>query len=215
MSTHRLLRLSGAVLVLGGILFAIGNLLHPTTHSPAAYASPLWTEAHVTFMVGMIGILLGLPALYATSAERTGWLGLIGFIAFFAGVAYTLGGSWFEAFGVPELDDAAIHTVEHGVAVPFNIVGALLFLSGQIAFGIALYRARVAPRVACGLMILTGIALLPASGLSGEAAGMTIIATTAILGLSLALLGAALYKSAAGAPALDEAVAPAPASAVA
>ena len=60
-SQSRLQKLGGLALVIGGLLFTIGNLLHPTEHSAKAHEAATWTAADVIFMAGMIGILLGLP----------------------------------------------------------------------------------------------------------------------------------------------------------
>ena len=191
------LRLSGAALLLGGVLFAIGNLLHPTTHSPSAHEATTWQAAHVTFMVGMIGILLGLPGLYGHLANRLGWLGLVGYGAFFAGMAATLGGSWFEAFGVTSLDEASIHAVEHGSGVAFNVIGGLLFVGGQILLGIVFYRSRAVARLAAVVMVGAGIVLLvPVGGAESETAGILTIASTAALGLALAYMGAGVVRDA-------------------
>lgn len=214
-SQFTLQRLGGAALLVGGVLFSIGNLLHPTEHSAEAHEAATWTAAHVTFMIGMLGILLGLPALYVRVAQRTGLLGLIGYTAFFLGVAWTLGGSWFEAFGIPALDEAAIHDVEHGPGVPYNIVGALLFVLGQIAFGVALYRARVQPRAAALAMVASGLALLPASGFTGPVAGAFLIACTAILGISLAAFGRVLLAPEQTPSELGDAVVQAPSQSIA
>jgi hypothetical protein len=181
--------LSGVALLIGGLLFSIGNLLHPTEHSAAAHESATWSAAHITFMVGMLGILLGLPALYARQAHRIGLLGLVGYTAFFIGIAWTLSGSWFEAFGIPHLDEASIHAVEHGSGVPYNVVGGMLFILGQVAFGYALFRTRAYPRVPSLAMVVAGVALLPASGMTGPTGGVILIACTAVLGFALAYLG--------------------------
>jgi len=191
-SQSTLQRLSGFALIAGGLLFAIGNLLHPTEHSPSAHESATWTVAHLTFMLGMLGILLGLPALYARQSERIGMLGLIGYTAFFVGVGWTLGGSWFEAFAIPDLDEVSIHAVEHGTGVPYNVAGGMLFILGQIAFGYALFRTRTYPRPASLAIVVSGAVLLPASGVTGPVGGVFLIACTAVLGFALAYLGRCL-----------------------
>lgn len=200
----RLIRLSGLALVIGGVLFAIGNLLHPLEHSEDAHHAATWVMAHVTFMVGMIGLLLGLPMLYARQAERAGWLGLIGFIAFFAGIATTLGGSWFEAFAVPHLDEATIDAIETGDAVRFNLPGGMLFMLGQVLFGIATYRARHYSRAAALVIVASGVLLLPASAMTGEVGGAMLIGGTAALGFALAYLGWTLLGLRAGQAATDD-----------
>ncbi len=197
MSQQTLQRLSGVALLVGGLLFAIGNLLHPIDPSPSkAHASATWMAAHVTFMVGMLGILLGLPTLYTRQAERAGLLGLLGFIAFFLGIASNLTRVWFEAYAVPMLDETAIEAVETGPGVPFMVAGGLLFLAGQIAFGIATYRARVYPPAAALVLIGSGVVLPLALGMTGTVMGLLISAAAAVLGVTLAVLGGVLLISA-------------------
>jgi hypothetical protein len=215
MTPHLRLRLSGLALLLGGLLFAVGNLLHPTTHSPSAHEAATWQAAHVTFIVGMIGILLGLPGFYGHRAHRLGLPGLVGYVAFFAGMAATLGSSWFEAFGVTALDEPAIHAVEHGSGVTFNVIGGLLFVGGQILLGVALYRSREAARLAALVMVGAGIVLfVPVGGAESASAGMLTIASTAALGLALAFFGVEVLRVEADSP-RQAGAAPAPASSAA
>jgi hypothetical protein len=198
MSPQSLYRLSGVALLIGGILFAIGNLLHPTTHSPSAHGAATWQAAHVTFMVGMIGILLGLPGLYGHLAHKLGRLGLAGYVAFFAGMAATLGSSWFEAFGVTSLDEPSIHAVEHGSGVAFNILFGLLFVGGQMVLGFVFYRSRVVARLAALALVGSAIVLLvPVGGAESESAGILTIASTAALGIAFACIGAGVVRQAA------------------
>lgn len=206
----RLIRLSGLALVVGGLLFAIGNLLHPLEHSEEAHHAATWVTAHVTFMVGMIGMLLGLPMLYARQAERSGWLGLIGYTAFFVGIVATITGSWFEAFVVPQIDHAAADAIETGDAARFNLPGGLLFMFGQVLFGIATYRARHYSRAAALVIVASGIFLLPASAMTGKVGGAMLIGGTAVLGFALAYLGWTLLGLRAGQPATEDRTAIAP-----
>jgi hypothetical protein len=190
MSPNALYRLSGVALVIGGLLFTIGNLMHPLDHSAESHQVARWTAAHATFMTGSFGMLLGLPALYVRQSARSGVLGLVAFTMFFIGTASILGGSWFEAFGVPVLDEAAIHEVEHGPGVPYNAVTGIMYLVGQVLFAVTMFRARKEGRPATLAFLAASIVLVPMMGFTGDIAGMLIIGATAVIGVALAWHGA-------------------------
>ena len=50
-------------LIAGGVLFAIGNLLHPLQHNDAAYESATWEAAHLT-------IFFSIPLLVLTHGGK-------------------------------------------------------------------------------------------------------------------------------------------------
>ncbi|WP_241831486.1 hypothetical protein [Parafrankia soli] len=47
----------------GGVLFALGNLLHPLEHNEAAEQAATWSAAHLLFGIGGVLIAAGLPLL--------------------------------------------------------------------------------------------------------------------------------------------------------
>ena len=55
----------------GGIMFAVGNLLHPLEHKDAAYHSATWQAAHLTIFFSIPLLVLGLPYLHRRLAART------------------------------------------------------------------------------------------------------------------------------------------------
>ena len=96
MSSTTLYRLSGWSLLVGVVIFALGNLIHPLEHSQAAYLVSTWVEAHVLIIIGSFLLALGLPALYLRQGEKRGVLGLIGLILTLIGLASAISGSWYE-----------------------------------------------------------------------------------------------------------------------
>ena len=58
-------------LFLGGIMFAVGNMLHPLEHKDAAYESATWEAAHLTIFFSLPLLVLGLPYLQRRLAART------------------------------------------------------------------------------------------------------------------------------------------------
>ncbi|UGT39552.1 hypothetical protein LTV02_26265 [Nocardia yamanashiensis] len=59
------LRPRAAALIAGGVLFAIGNGLHPLEHSETAEHAPTWVAAHLTFSAGAVLMAVGLPLVTA------------------------------------------------------------------------------------------------------------------------------------------------------
>ena len=59
-------------LILGGLLFAAGNLLHPLQHNDAAYDAATWEAAHLTVFFSLPLLALGMPALYRCLKARGG-----------------------------------------------------------------------------------------------------------------------------------------------
>ena len=57
-------------LFLGGIMFAVGNMLHPLEHKDAAYESATWEAAHLTIFFSLPLLVLGLPYLQRRLAAR-------------------------------------------------------------------------------------------------------------------------------------------------
>src|SRR4051812_3619064 len=57
-------------LFLGGVVFAIGNLLHPLEHNDAAFTSPTWQAAHLTIFFSIPLLVLGLTYLHRQLTTR-------------------------------------------------------------------------------------------------------------------------------------------------
>jgi len=74
--------------LLAGILFALAAFIHPAGETLADFLSPNWVTAHLLGWVSLILMQLGLMGLYARQVEKTGWLGLVGFILAFIGTAF-------------------------------------------------------------------------------------------------------------------------------
>ena len=56
-------------LFVGGIMFAVGNMLHPLEHKDAAYESATWEAAHLTIFFSLPLLVLGLPYLHRRLAD--------------------------------------------------------------------------------------------------------------------------------------------------
>src|ERR671910_1406029 len=106
MSSSNLLRLGGLAALVGGVLFAISDLLILAEDPDDPIGSI--TSASFALSVGLAlvsAVLLtgGLVGIYAARSGATGVLGLIGFALAFAGGILAAGGVLSEAFVTPAL----------------------------------------------------------------------------------------------------------------
>jgi hypothetical protein len=204
MSTTTLSRLSGLTLMAAFALTLIGGMLNPViggdSHAAPSLAQPFFPAAHLLLFLGEICLLMGLPALYASIAPRTGLLGLSGFVLyFFANATLASFVSAYEAFIVPVLvaDPATSALVTPDGALPSSApfavlqgVGGLVYMLGLVLLGIAVARSRVMPRWTGALMAASPIfLLLPIP----EAPVLTSLLIELPRGLAVAGMGYALF----------------------
>jgi len=146
--------------------------------------------------------VLGMTGLYARQAEKSGWLGLAGYLLLSLWLMIIMGYSFIEAFVLPHsalvtpafvdswmgmLNSTAI-TVDLGILPTLWTLAAPIYLLGGVMFGIATFRARVLPRAA-GVLLAIGTALTPVAAFLPLAAQPKIAIP---VGLALAWLGYAV-----------------------
>ena len=147
-------------LVVGGVLFAVATLLHPSQETPVTI---LETEvrlvgSHGVWIASYVMVLLGLPALYGWQSRILGRSGLVGYVVAFVGTALLAVSSQF-GFLAPVLAKVAPITLDEIAAYPpvviFNGLAALAFMVGYVLFGTAIALSRVLPRWA-GVLVAVG-----------------------------------------------------------
>jgi hypothetical protein len=202
-TASKLIRWAGLAAMVAGVIFAGIQPIHPpdvlssVTTTAWGIITPLKTVMCLLFLLGITGI-------YARQMEKTGWLGLVGFLVFSLGWAITTANVFAETFIMPPLATAAPKFVDSflGVAggrasevnlgaipVLFAVAG-ILYMLGGLLFGIATFRAGILPRWAGGLLAGTA-ALTPLAALLPHA----IQRLAAVpMGLALAWLGYALWS---------------------
>lgn len=168
-----LTRWAGLSAVLAGLGFIIVGIFHPV-NVPSAVTTATWINVHIIATLMCLFGLYGMVGLYATQAERSGWLGLAGFVLFSLWLALSLPFLFLEAFILPGLATAlpafvegflgmltgAGSEVDLGVLPTlWNVSGPILIL-GLLLFGIATFRARMLPRWAGALLALDAV-LIP------------------------------------------------------
>src|SRR5215216_4411757 len=101
-TTATLTRLAGLSAMLAGLCFIVIGMFHPV-NIPSSVTTATWVNVHIfAFALGFFG-LFGMAGLYARQAEKTGWLGLAGFLLFSVWMTLVSGFSFVEAFILPRL----------------------------------------------------------------------------------------------------------------
>ena len=178
-------------LALGGVAFAIGNLLHPLEHSDEAYQATTWQAAHLTIFFSLPLLVLGLPVLHRRLSRRVSRpLATIPVVASVIGLIGIAPGTIIEAFVAPVLGHEGMTALESGGLGVVNGIMGVAYLGGTIALGWAVRRAQVGPRGIGAAIIASAVVLLGVMGATGPAAGVVIIAATVAYGLALSVLAA-------------------------
>jgi len=133
-------RLSGATILLGGLLAAVGYVLEPTTGR-----DPIIVQSSWLIFGGTVLLLIGLPAFHVGQAARTGAFGWWATVVLCGGLAL----SQFPGSVIGWADrqylytDTAFHA---GAAGSVEFLGLLVLAVGVILLAVATFRAGVYPR---------------------------------------------------------------------
>ena len=170
-TSPNLIRWSGLAAMLAGILYIAIQAIHPLDVL-SSVTTTRWAFVHsLSIVMDLLG-LLGVAGLYARQVEKSGWLGLAGYLLFSLFWALTMAFHFLEAFVEPQLATVAPKFVEGllGVvtgapseislgAIPgvYALDGIAGYVLGGLLFGIATFRAGVLPRWAGALLALGAI----------------------------------------------------------
>lgn len=168
-----LIRWAGVSAMLAGICYVIVGVFHPL-NIPQSVTTSRWMIVHVFAIAMSFFGLLGMAGLYARQAEKTGWLGLAGYLLLSLWLALILGFTFVEVFILPVIAATApafvagwlgmftgtASTVDLG-ALPFvwTLTGPIYILGGLL-FGVATFRAAILPRWA-GILLAVGTVIGP------------------------------------------------------
>src|SRR5688572_4689022 len=177
MNTSTLMRWAGLSAMVAGLCFIVVGMFHPL-NVPSSVTTATWVNVHIfAVAMGFFG-LFGMAGLYARQAEKSGWLGLAGFVLFSIWLGLMMPFSFVESFILPRLVTESPAFVEGflgmftGIAsetdlgvLPtlWNISGPMYIL-GPLLFGIATFRAGILPRWA-GALLAVGSVLTPVAAL--------------------------------------------------
>ena len=199
MSSAKLIRWSGLISLLAGVLYALAAFLHPVGEDLAAITSPKWVTAHLVYWVSVILMQLGLVGLYARQVEKAGWLGLAGFVLAFIGTGLVESILIMVSTIMPLIGAEAPTIFDQAMTPPAFLL--LLFIGGfglgYILFGVATMRAGVLPRWS-GLLLIIGVSffMISESPLFDPTLSHVIATIGDVaFGLGLAWAGYALWSS--------------------
>jgi hypothetical protein len=196
MTTLGFIRSGGLLLIVSGLALGYSYISHPERMPPEVLASTDWFWIHVLFAVSLILGLLGTTALYAVSAQRTGLLGLGGYLLLFVGMMMIFGLDYYEVFIAPFLAEHYPQViVDWGagdtmgmVAIAFPLSGSLTVV-GYALLGWAWKRAQVVPGAIAIALIVTALAF--GVGLSPLGGIQLARITAALFGAALVAIGIA------------------------
>ena len=202
-TTPNLIRWAGISAMVAGICYVLVGIFHPL-NILSSVTTTRWAIVHVLAMAMSFFGLLGMAGLYARQAEKTGWLGLAGYLVFSLWLALILGFTFVEVFILPIVATAAPTFVAGwlgmftGTASEIDL-GALpivwtisgpIYILGGLLFGIATFRARILPRWA-GVLLAVGTVIGPVAILFPPELQPKVAVP---VGLALAWLGYALWS---------------------
>lgn len=192
-------RVPALLLVIAGIIIALGIILHPDETQPGAFSNPLWMFVHVVIGIAFILLVFGLqafPRIYGNKLNGYDKFTL----AFLAVIMILLSGLifYFEAFVVPAIANSSFAAALDGSGPVFTTIGPILMLTflamslSFILFGILTIYKKVSNPLA-GILIIIGAPLIsfapPLPWTIGIIGGVA-------LGLGIVWTGISLYQRA-------------------
>ena len=133
-------RLSGATILLGGLLTAVGYVLEPTTGR-----DPIIVQSSWLIFSGTVLLLIGLPWFHVIQAARTGALGWWATVTMCTGLA--LSQLPMSLIGWADRQYLYTDTAFHaGAAGTAEFLGLMVLLVGVILTAVTTFRAAVYPR---------------------------------------------------------------------
>jgi len=169
MTSSKVIRWAGLAAMGAGILYITIQAIHPLDVF-SSVTTAQWAITHYLSIVMDILAMLGIAGLYTRQVEKSGWLGLAGYLLFSGFWAFSVALHFIEAFISPVVANVAPKFVEGllgmvaGNASEINLgalptvygllIGVVGYVLGGLLFGIATFRARVLPRWAGGLLAI-------------------------------------------------------------
>jgi hypothetical protein len=168
-TTPTVIRWAGLSAMAAGIIFATIQPIHPPDVIASVTTSLFIIITSFKTAMCLFG-LLGLTGLYARQVEKTGWMGLAGYLLLTVFYAIQMCIVFMEPLVLPLLVTVAPTFVESalgmasGAGGPMNLgalaviyqIVSVLYLLGLILFGIAIFRAGILSRWAAVLLVASG-----------------------------------------------------------
>lgn len=166
---ERFLHTGRIALIVGGLLLAAGSALQAVTAGGQPFSAQVTTTAFAAAaslrLLGAIGMLVGVTAVYLPTADRSGRFGLVAYLLVVANLVLQAAWMWADlfvtgAFAVhaPGVLDGTVDTARMGI----GFMLAWVFNASFLLLGIAVLRSRVYARgVGIALIVMGAITLLP------------------------------------------------------
>jgi hypothetical protein len=186
-----------------GVCYVAVGVFHPL-NVLSSVTTTRWAVVHVLAGTMCFFGLLGMAGLYARQVEKSGWLGLAGYLLFSLWLALIMGFTFVEVLILPVLATAAPAVVEGWLGMFTGSAGEIklgalptlwmltgpVYILGGLLFGVATFRARILPRWA-GVLLAAGATFGPVAALLP----LEYQAKVAIpVGVALTWLGYALWS---------------------
>jgi len=181
MSTKTLYRLSAIAGVLSGLCIIIGKLLIPLPNRQIGEV--------VDFFSPFLALFFAV-GLYLRQRKESGTFGGVAFIVQFMGLAAVVSLDYLAAFIAPYLPDGMVDQILESPAWAVAAVFGLVFIIGEILFGISVIRAGVFSKIA-SILFMVGMFLVPLGEVFPESA---VVAGSIIAGAGLIWWGMELYR---------------------
>jgi hypothetical protein len=197
-----LIRAAGLSAMAAGIIFAVIQPIHPPDVLASVTTSAFIIITSFKTVMCIFG-LFGIAGLYARQVEKTGWLGLAGYILLTVFYAVQMCYAFAEPTILPLLAPlaptfvASVMGMSSGAGGPVDLgafaviyhIVPVLYLLGLVLFGIAIFRARILPRAAAVLLAISGPLAVVMGLLPHQIARFAAVP----MGIALVWLGFALF----------------------
>ena len=173
-TASNLIRWAGVSAMVAGLCFIAIGMFHPL-NILSSVTTAQWGIVHIlATAMGFFG-LFGLTGIYARQIEKSGWLGLVGYILMSLWLVNLSHFTFIEVFVLPPLVTQAPTVVESvlgiftksageihlgALSTLYDLNGFIGFMIGGVLLGVATFRARILPRWA-GALLAIGALLVP------------------------------------------------------
>lgn len=172
-TAHVLVRWSGFMAIIAGILYIVIQFIHPADHISSVNTNSWVVLACLTMAMSLFN-LIGITGVYISQAKEAGWLGLVGFLLFNLFWLISIIFSFIEAFvlslltsdaakfveGMVGLFGGTVSEVNLGIFPILAPLAGVLYMLGGLLLGIATIRARVLPRLSGILLAFAAVVSL-------------------------------------------------------
>lgn len=145
MNTATLFSLSAVAGVIAGVCIIIGAVLNDLLKTKRGTI--------FNFLGALIG-LFGITGFFLWQRVEFGIFGLVAYVLVFIGFVLIACIDYMGTFIAPNLSEEELARMQQGSAMMVTMISGLIFLVGEILFGIATLRANIFPRIATVLFMV-------------------------------------------------------------